>query len=206
MYTSNGVATIAPSPEFYRGNPQTPSGSEGSIEFTGDQRVEQFLAQNRIVISFNRPYPFRLRVFVVGGSTGTLRVNIGTTSKDFDVALLTPNVWDEVTLDFDENLWPRVWDEDLASAGIETIGFSGTLRVDDTILSSMFRADGSYIVAYGGDQPFLAGGQNQTGDSFSMSDLTNAPDHNTGKVQYAFWRGGYGSMPNSGAPTKPDPV
>jgi len=123
----------------------------------------------------------------------------GSNSKA--VALSAQTGWNELILDFDENLWFRNFNEDPMDVEIELASnTTGYVLVDDAIFAPLDLIDGTYWFLRGNNTSHTSW---LVDDVFEFTDTGGAPA--TGKLQWWLYVAGLGYLPSSGTPTLADP-
>lgn len=132
----------------------------------------------------------------VGGATGKLTLTLGSQTVNVPDLTVVPAGWNILRLPLDQNLWFKNWNEEDPLVKVElTLRSSGTVLVDDLILSPMTQFDGAFYALVGGATPFLRD------DSFSFLDTEVGAI-----IQHWFWRGYGRYLPHSGSPTWSEPT
>ena len=188
---------------IYRSHPGAQT--DASLKLTGSALIKQTLPNMRIRrLDVDTPYQFRVMVNKAAGSGsgGNIVIRMGSTSKTVALTALT-STWNEVVLDFDENLWARSFNEDPFDIEIEwESASSGYVLIDDAIFAPLDQVDGTYWWLRGNNTshtPWLID------DILSFQDTGGAPA--TGKIQYWLWVSGFGYLPSTtGTPTFTDPT
>lgn len=193
---------------FYRGHPG--ASTDAALEIIASSGGTITLTQPLTSMRQRRidpdvPYFLRLMYHRTGGSgtdaDGTLKIRMGTNEKT--VTLSAQSGWNELVVDFDENCWPRNFNEDPFAVDIEWDGATAgaTLLIDDVIFCPWDLWDGTYWCIRGNDAthvPWLVD------DILEVSDSGGLPA--TGKLQYWLWLAGLGYLPSTtGTPTITDP-
>jgi hypothetical protein len=180
---------------YYRTHPG--SQTNGSLEITGGLgtvTLKQGLSAMRARrLDVDRPYQFRVMVNKTVGSAlgGNVVIRCGTNSKTVAISALGSG-WQELILDFDENLWFRSFNEATMDVEIEwNTSTSGTLLVDDAIFCPLDFIDGTYWFLRGNNATHAAW---IVDDILSVVDTGGAPT--TGILQYWLWVGGFGYLPS----------
>ena len=201
---SAGGASIAQNTaNVYRSHPG--ASTDASLAITGGAgtvTLKQPLSSMRVRrLDADTAYQLRLMFNRQAGTAagGTLTIRCGSNSKSVSIAAQTG--WNELVLDFDENLWFRQFNQDVMDVEIEwSSSTSGTLYVDDVIFAPLDLIDGTYWWLCGNASApaaFLVD------DIFEFTDTGGAPA--TGKIQWWLWVSGFGYLPSSGSPTLVDP-
>jgi hypothetical protein len=201
---SAGGASIAQNTaNVYRSHPG--ASTDASLAITGGAgtvTLKQPLSSMRVRrLDADTAYQLRLMFNRQAGTAagGTLTIRCGSNSKSVSIA--TQTGWNELVLDFDENLWFRQFNQDVMDVEIEwSSSSSGTLYVDDVIFAPLDLIDGTYWWLRGNASTpaaFLVD------DIFEFTDTGGAPA--TGKIQWWLWVSGFGYLPSSGSPTLVDP-
>lgn len=208
---SNWTETAAPAnslaqdtTNFYRSFPGAQT--DASLRLNGglgDITLKQTLTNMRIrKLDPNTPYQFRIMANKTVGtaSGGTLTIRMGSLELDTAISALSSG-WQEVVFTFDENLWPRTFNEDPFDLEIEwASSTSGYLLIDDAIFAPLELIDGTWWWLRGNaasHTPWLLD------DNLVFEDTNGAPG--TGKLQYWCWIAGFGYLPNSGSTQITDP-
>lgn len=180
---------------YYRTHPG--SQTNASLEITGGLgtvTLKQPLSAMRTRrLDVDSPYQFRVMLNKTVGSAlgGTVTIRCGTNSKAVTIAALGSG-WQELVLDFDENLWFRAFNEGTLDVEIEwSTSTSGTLLVDDAIFCPMDFIDGTY---------WFLRGNNATHAAWIVDDILSVVDtggaSSTGILQYWLWVSGFGYLPS----------
>jgi hypothetical protein len=189
---------------FYRTHPG--SQTDASLKVTGGGgtvTLKQGLDAMRIRrLDVDTPYQFRVMFNPTPGSAsgGTLTIRCGSNSKSIAVASMAGG-WEELILDFDENLWFRSFNEDTLDVEIEwSSSTSGYLLIDDAIFAPLDLIDGTYWFLRATAASPAAW---LVDDILAFTDTGGAPT--TAKFQWWLWVAGLGYLPSSGSPTLSDP-
>ena len=188
---------------FYRSHPGAQT--DASLKLTGNALLKQTLTNMRIRrLDVDTPYQFRIMVNKAAGSGtgGNIIIRMGSSSKTVALTALT-STWNEVILDFDQNCWPRDFNEDAFDVEIEwASASSGYLLIDDAIFAPLDQIDGTYWflrATASTHTPWLVD------DILSFTDTGGAPA--TGQIQWWLWVSGFGYLPSTTAtPTFTDPA
>lgn len=179
--------------------------TDAALRINGGSTVtlKQTLAQMRTRrLDFSTPYFARIMVNKTIGSAsgGTVTLRLGSTEKSVAIAALGSG-WQELVLDFDEDLWPTNFAEDPLDFEIEwSSSTSGYLLVDDAILTPWELIDGTYWIIRQTNASPVAW---QVDDLMTFTDTGGAPG--TGKVQWWCFVAGLGYLPSDASPTFADP-
>jgi hypothetical protein len=187
---------------YYRSHPGAQTNA--SLKLSGNALIKQTLTNMRIRrLDVDTPYQFRVMVNKAAGSGsgGNIVIRMGSTSKTVALTALS-STWNEVILDFDQNLWPRDFNQDPFDVEIEwESASSGYLLIDDAIFAPLDQVDGTYWFLRGNNTthtPWLVD------DLLSFTDTGGAPA--TAKIQYWLWVSGFGYLPSTtGTPTFTEP-
>lgn len=188
---------------FYRSHPGAQT--DASLKLTGNALIKQTLTNMRIRrLDVDTPYQFRIMVNKAAGSGtgGNIVIRMGSSTKTVALTALT-STWNEVIIDFDQNCWPRDFNEDSFDVEIEwESASSGYLLIDDAIFAPLDQIDGTYWFLRGNASshtPWLVD------DLLSVTDTGGAPA--TGKIQWWLWVSGFGYLPSTTlTPTFTDPA
>jgi hypothetical protein len=188
---------------FYRSHPGAQTNA--SLKLTGNALLKQTLTNMRIRrLDVDTPYQFRVMVNKAAGSGtgGNIVIRMGSSTKTVALTALT-STWNEVIIDFDQNCWPRDFNEDAFDVEIEwQSASSGYLLIDDAIFAPLDQIDGTYWFLRGNASthtPWLVD------DLLSVTDTGGAPA--TGEIQWWLWVAGFGYLPSTtGTPTFTDPA
>lgn len=190
---ASGIKLRSASTHVYRPPFQHPDGLDHwSVEFAANRKLTQRLRAANLRAQFPRDVPVFLRVAVArkASATGTLKLRLGTVTIELDVSTLTNDVWHHLVLSTDELAYYDNFSADDLEAEIEMTSLAtGTVVVDDTVLSLWTRIGGSFWVADGGDDAWLAG------DRYEAA--TTEPNPRS-LLAYELWRafGDEGWLPN----------
>ena len=201
--TSGGTNVAQDTTNFYRSHPGAQTNA--SLRLNGSALLKQTLANMRIRrLDVDTPYQLRAMVnnSQHSGSGGNIVIRMGSTSKTVALTALSAG-WNEVILDFDQNCWPRSFNEDPFDVEIEwASASSGAVLVDDVIFAPLDQIDGTYWFLRGNaatHTPWLLD------DILSFTDTGGAPA--TAKIQYWLWVSGFGYLPHTtGTPTFTEPT
>ena len=201
--TSGGTNVAQDTTNFYRSHPGAQTNA--SLRLNGSALLKQTLANMRIRrLDVDTPYQLRAMVnnSQHSGSGGNIVIRMGSTSKTVALTALSAG-WNEVILDFDQNCWPRSFNEDPFDVEIEwSSASSGAVLVDDVIFAPLDQIDGTYWFLRGNaatHTPWLLD------DILSFTDTGGAPA--TAKIQYWLWVSGFGYLPHTtGTPTFTEPT
>ena len=189
---------------IYNEAPGTSTNGALRINSGATVTMKQTLAQMRTRrLDLNVPYFARVMVnkTVGSGLGGNVVLRLGTNSKTVAVSALSAG-WNEVVLDFDEDLWPRNFVEDPLDFEIEwTSPSSGYLLFDDAILTPWDLVDGTYWLIRTNNASPVAW---QTNDLMTFTDTGGAPA--TGKIQWWCFVAGLGYLPSDVTPSFADPA
>ena len=202
--SAGGASVAQDTTNTYRGFPGQQTA--GALQITGGAgtvTLKQPLSAMR-ARRLDPDTPYQLRAMVnptVGtASGGSFTIRCGSNSKTVAIADMSPG-WQEVALDFDENLWFRNFNEDPLDIEVEwSSSTSGTLLVDDMIFAPFDLIDGTYWFLRGNAAAHVSW---LVGDILAFTDTGGAPA--TGKLQWWLMVAGIGYLPSSGTPTVADP-
>lgn len=182
----------------YRGHP-----GDGAVlramQLSANEKISQKISATGFRLNPNLPY--QLRVMFnrqVGAADGTLTIRLGTVTKA--VVLAAQTGWNELILDFDENIWPNNFYEDDLDIEIEWSGrTTGTLLLDDAWCGPLDFFDGGFWLLMGGSTPW------KIDDKLTGTDTGGAAAN--AKIQYYVWLAGFGYLPSAtgGGETWSDP-
>lgn len=166
--------------------------------------LKQTLSQMK-VSRLDPSLPYFLRVMwnrsVGSGAGGSVHLKLGGNTA-VTVALAAQSGWQELVIPFDSTCWPENFSEDGFDVEIGWAGgTSGYVLFDDAIFAPWTLVDGTYWLL---NQKNASPAPSIVNDEYYAVDSGGAPG--TGKLQYWFWRAGYGYLPSSnGANTIADP-
>jgi len=175
--------------------------TSAAMKISGNAKVTQALSAMKVRrLDADTPYQLRLMYNRAAGSgDGTLTIRCGSNSKA--VALSAQTGWNELILDFDENLWFRNFNEDPMDVEVELASnTTGYVLVDDAIFAPLDLIDGTYWFLRGNNTSHTSW---LVDDVFEFTDTGGAPA--TGKLQWWLYVAGLGYLPSSGTPTLADP-
>lgn len=184
--------------------------TDASLEMTAtgaaDIKISQSLAAMRVRRLDNfTPYFLRVMVNATIGSAvgGSVVLTLGATSKTVAVSTIAASGgWYEITLDADQGVWFKNFNQDDMSVTITWTGSTtGKLLIDDVLFGPWTLIDGTY---------WCLRHTNTSPVSWLLNDILEATDTGgapgTGKIQYWLWVAGFGYLPHTtGAPTFADP-
>lgn len=129
-------------------------------------------------IDRSRPYLALLRYKDNASRTGTLRLTLGSKTKD--ATLGSDSNWHDLMIDLDDDCWPNNWINSTPYFQFHctSLGGSGDLLVDSCVLKPLDEFAGLYYALTAGATDWLAG---NPGDRWSVTDSFS----NVGVIQ--FW-------------------
>ena len=184
---------------FYRSHPGATT--DASAYMTAGSTLTQLIEDGANALDVNTPYFLRVMIKAATGSaTGQLILRIGAVTKTIaDVSLLSTdaNGWAEVMIDLTEDCWFRNFNEEGLAIEIDfdTGTQTGSLLVDDAILTPWDIIDGTFLIITGSETPWLVD------DKYTMVDSQG--DATDGLRNYWTYLAGFGYLPNT---SRGDPV
>lgn len=175
---------------YYRGHPGD-GDAPRSIVFNDNETITQKLSVSGRRIDPTKPYYLRVMFNrAVGSCDGTLTIALGSVTAN--VVLSAQTGWNELKIAIGTGNWPANFYEDQLDVSIALSGrSSGTLLVDDAILTQFDQWDGTYFINLGGSTPY------ERGDVHTWTDTGGAAAD--AKIQYYAWLAGFGYMPSASA-------
>jgi hypothetical protein len=162
--------------DTYRG--YAGAGTLRSLEFTGSDTLEQNL--NVASARFDPTVPVYVQCAVMrkSSATGTFTLTFGSKTAMLDVSTISNDTWTVVRLALDKNLFFPNWNQEdpKVSVGMATLA-TGTVLVDDVIVTPMTFFDGTWWALVGGSTPFLRDGE-----------FTGTDTEVGAKINYWLWR------------------
>ena len=183
----------------YRGYPGAPSTKWG-LECTADDNISQTILTANAGAKFNPRTPYFLRVAWQRKSdaTGNLTIAIGSQSSVVTIGSGTNDLWNHLYIALGTKCYFDTFNQaSLAvTVTVDTLA-TGTVVIDDIVLTPMTLIGGSWYVIDGGDTAWLK-------DDTWTSTTTEGT---RGKHGYWLWRafGSVGWLPPSATPSEADP-
>jgi len=189
-WTKTGTVT-QDTTNYYRSHPGATT--DASAYMAAGSTLTQYIEDAANALDVNTPYFLRLMLkFSTGTASGQLTISIGGSSKvvaDVSALSVDANGWAEVYIDLTDDCWFRNFNEDDLAVVIDWSSGTGSLLVDDVILTPWDIVDGTYLLMTGSETPWALD------DEFSIAD-TQADDTD-GLRNYWAYIGGFGYLPNT---------
>jgi len=186
----SGTEPTQDTTNFYRSHPG--ASVDGSMQLNGDCVLKQTLASMRISkLDPDRPYFYRVMVnkSVGSGSGGDIVIRLGSQAVTTSVASLGAG-WNEILIPATSVCWFRNFNENPMDVEVEwNTRSSGTILVDDCILTPWDLVDGTYWNIRGSATPWMVD------DTAEFTDTGGAPA--TGKIQWYLFVSGLGYLPSA---------
>lgn len=165
-----------------------------AFQFNANDKLSQALTVRNTVLNANTPYYLQIAYNrELGAGDGTLTIRMGSTSKS--VVLAAQTGWNILSLDIDQNLWTRNFNEADLDIEIELSGnTTGSVAVDDVLFVPWAFFDGSWWLVIGGDTKFALE------DKFVMTDTAT-----DAVIQRWLFRMFGRFLPHDAAPSIADP-
>ena len=160
----------------YQGETNAQPNVGAALHMTASGKIYQTIKDNtRTPLLRTRPYYAQIAFKRVNSCDGTLGLKIG--SQQVTVALSAQSGWNVLVWKLDEDAWYDNFTVDGLAAEITLAGrTTGSLLIDDFILTPMPRVGPRYEVLVGGPALFSTGGNSGQGDSFTIEDAIGDSD------------------------------
>lgn len=152
-----------------------------ALQFSDNTYVEQVFSTTNLAFNPNRPYFLSVMYNrEVGTGDGTLTLQMGNSTVS--VALVAQTGWNMLMLPMTSDVWFKNFNNGTLSVKITLASnTTGTVLIDDVILSQMSEYDGCYYTIVGGATAFLKD------DFFTVSD-TDGVTTSDGLINKWLWR------------------
>lgn len=155
--------------------------------------LTQLFSTNNLTINPNVPlYAQVAYQAALGTAVGTLALQLGDQSTSVSVTGAVG--WNVLKLAVGQKNWFKLWNSADPGIVLTFTRTSGTLRIDDLVVSPFQFFDGLWYAPVGGATPALLN------DSFTFTDTETGA-----KRQYWLWRAFGAYLPHSGTPNWADP-
>lgn len=147
-----------------------------ALKFNNVIKLTQSFRDINRTLLWDRPYYCQIAVRRTSSCDGTFSLRVGAVTINQTVSSLANDAWaivgfDSLSTTNRKKFWPRNMSETDINIEIELASWStGSLYVDDLILSPMTKIDGTWYALAGGATPFLVA------DSFSWTDALAGSD------------------------------
>jgi len=148
-----------------------------SIEITANSYMTQNIADEGHTFNSSKPTMMVVRYYRKASCDGNLKITLGNETVTLDLTTVANATWLDLTLGTgtDDGGWYQQWGKDDATIKIELeSNTTGTLLVDEVLITQPTFYDGKYYLLTAGTTDYLKG------DYFTFTDSVL----NTGRIQY----------------------
>ena len=168
--------------DYYRGFPADTTPYALRIKALAADLSQKF-EENVSKFDAGTPYFVQIAWKRNTGADGTLTVTLGDKTESVSISSATVGVWNKLRIGLSSDNFYKQFNSgaDLKFKITRSGGSTGSIDVDDVLLTPFQSFDGSWYVVVGGTQRFLRE------DKFTWSDTENAPS-GKGVLQTWLWR------------------
>ncbi len=205
---ANASMSLGPSDAAYRD--LVGEANRYTVRFTADNAMSQQLNSfKRPTFDRLKPYFMQVAIYRASNCDGTLTLRMGATTRAITMSTLTSSAWNVCTLTMDSGLYHKNFTTSDAVVSFTLASrTTGSLYLDDIVMSPMFFMDGAWWAMVGGATPF------KRGDTFTVADTVSATrgvisywlHHRSGYALQESTRGFCIPVNASGAETVTDPT